>query len=108
MSLQIGPETNWSRTSRNDELAATELLRRTEAAADLIALTEYTFPRYQMALIHRKIARQLERVERGEIDRLMLLVPPWHGKFRVSVTPLPGILSRQTSGTTIHLGGLRG
>jgi hypothetical protein len=45
----------------NDELAVTELLHRTEAAADLIALTEYTFPRYQTALIHRKRARRTRR-----------------------------------------------
>jgi hypothetical protein len=54
--LAIGPETNWSRTSMNDELAATELLRRTEAAADLISFTDNTWPRYEAARIHRIIA----------------------------------------------------
>jgi hypothetical protein len=31
----------------NDELAGMELLRRMDAATDLIAFTEYTFPWYQ-------------------------------------------------------------
>src|SRR5271157_4519593 len=38
----------------------------------LIGFTEYRFPRYQPARHHRLIAEQLERVERREIDRLML------------------------------------
>jgi hypothetical protein len=85
--LLIGPETNWSHTSMNDELAATELLARTEATTDLISFTEYTWPRYETARIHRIIAAELERVERGEIDRLMLLVPPRHGPCVLRIPP---------------------
>lgn len=70
-------------------LAATELLRRTEASESLIAFTEYTFPRYQTAAFHRTIAEQLERVERGEVDRLQLLVPPRHGKSELASRRLP-------------------
>jgi hypothetical protein len=73
------------------ELAATELLRRTDAATNLRAFTEYTWPKYETAAIHRIIASQLERIERGEIDRLMLLVPPRHGKSE--------LVDRMTAGT---------
>jgi predicted phage terminase large subunit-like protein len=76
--------------------AATELLRRTEAAESLIAFTEYTFPRYRTATHHKIIAGQLERVEAGEIDRLMLLVPPRHGKSELASIRLPAwYLGRQ-------------
>jgi predicted phage terminase large subunit-like protein len=76
--------------------AATELLRRTDAAQNLIAFTEYTFPRYRTAEHHRIISEQLERVERGEIDRLMLLVPPRHGKSELASKRLPAwFLGRQ-------------
>ena len=47
-----------------------------DAAEDLIKFTEYTFKNYETAAIHRIIASQLERIEQGDIDRLMLLVPP--------------------------------
>lgn len=78
------------------EQAATELLRRTDAANNLIAFTEYTFPRYRTAEHHRIISAQLERVERGEIDRLMLLVPPRHGKSELASKRLPAwFLGRQ-------------
>jgi predicted phage terminase large subunit-like protein len=70
-------------------MAAGELLRRTDAATDLIAFTEYTFPKYRTAPHHKVIAHQLERVERGEIDRLMLLVPPRHGKSELASMRFP-------------------
>ncbi|EKS37767.1 hypothetical protein HMPREF9696_01717 [Afipia clevelandensis ATCC 49720] len=77
-------------------MAAQELLRRTDAAQSLIAFTEYTYPRYRTAAHHRIIAGQLERVERGEIDRLMLLVPPRHGKSELASKRLPAwYLGRQ-------------
>jgi len=63
--------------------------QRRAAATDLIAFTEFTFPRYQTAALHRQIAAQLERVERGEIDRLMLLVPPRHGKSELASRRFP-------------------
>lgn len=67
-----------------------------DAAESLIAFTEYTFPRYRTAPHHRIIAGQLERIERGEIDRLMLLVPPRHGKSELASIRLPAwYLGRQ-------------
>src|SRR5262249_32739893 len=39
--------------------------------------------------LHRQVAEQLERVERGEIDRLMLLVPPRHGKSELASRRFP-------------------
>lgn len=60
-----------------------------DAATSLIAFTEFTFPRYRTALIHRQIAEQLERVERGDIDRLMLLVAPRHGKSELASRRFP-------------------
>jgi len=78
-------------------MAARELLRRLDAQENLIAFTEYTFPRYRTARHHRIIANQLERVERGEIDRLMLLVPPRHGKSELASIRLPAwFLGRQS------------
>lgn len=77
--------------------AATELLRRENAKTGLIAFTEYTFPRYLTAQHHSTIAGQLERVQRGEIDRLMLLVPPRHGKSELASKRFPAwYLGRQS------------
>lgn len=70
--------------------------RRIAAQANLISFTEYTNPRYETAAIHRQIAHHLERVERNETDRLMLLVPPRHGKSELASRRFPAFfLGRQ-------------
>jgi len=60
-----------------------------QQCSTLIGFTEYRFPRYQPARHHRLIASHLERVERREIDRLMLLVPPRHGKTELASKSYP-------------------
>jgi predicted phage terminase large subunit-like protein len=54
-----------------------------------VDFTEYTYERYRTAEHHRKICEQLERVERGEIDRLMLMIPPRHGKSELASKRFP-------------------
>ena len=46
-------------------------------------------PKYKAARVHYAIADQLERVERGEIDRLMLRVAPRHGKSELAARSFP-------------------
>ncbi len=79
----------WSRSAMTPRRAAAELLRRDDAKRDLVAFTQYTFPRYRAARHHRLIAAQLERILTGEIDRLMLLVPPRHGKSELASRRFP-------------------
>ena len=71
------------------EKAAQREATRRASARSLIDSTCYTYPRYEPAGLHWQIAEQLERVERGEIDRLMLLVPPRHGKSELASRRFP-------------------
>lgn len=50
------------------------------AYSRLISYAALQWPNYQDAWHHRQIARKLEAVERGEITRLMISMPPRHGK----------------------------
>jgi predicted phage terminase large subunit-like protein len=50
------------------------------AYSRLIAYAAYQWPGYRDAAHHRAIARKLEAVERGEVTRLMISMPPRHGK----------------------------
>jgi predicted phage terminase large subunit-like protein len=89
-------QNDWSPKAVDAVKVAAELIRRKDSAAHLIDFTEYTFPRYRTAPHHRLIAEQLERVERGEVDRLMLLVPPRHGKSELASHRFPAwFLGRQ-------------
>lgn len=71
------------------ETSALLSLSRLEARDSLIAFTEQTHPRYVTGKFHKRVAEQLERVERGEIDRLMILAPPRHGKSELTSRRLP-------------------
>jgi predicted phage terminase large subunit-like protein len=50
------------------------------AFSRLIAYAAYQWPGYRDADHHRLIARKLEAIERGECTRLMITMPPRHGK----------------------------
>jgi predicted phage terminase large subunit-like protein len=50
------------------------------AFSRLICYAAYQWPQYRDAAHHRLIARHLEAVERGDIKRLMITMPPRHGK----------------------------
>ena len=69
--------------------AAQELLNRRKAKDSLLRFTEYTNPRYEAAGHHRLICDKLEAVERGEIDRLMIFMPPRHGKSELASRRFP-------------------
>ena len=69
--------------------AARELVRRQDAAEDLISFTEYSHPQYKTAAHHRLIAQKLQQVERGEISRLMIFMPPRHGKSELASRRFP-------------------
>jgi hypothetical protein len=55
----------------------------------LIAFARATFPRYRPAPHHRRIADALMAVERGAIDRLIITMPPRHGKSQLASVHFP-------------------
>lgn len=69
--------------------AAAELLARRRAKESLIAFTQYTKSDFQPADHHRWIADALEKVERGEVKRLMIFAPPRHTKSELSSRRMP-------------------
>ena len=59
------------------------------ARRGLEAFTSYSTPNWTAGKIHRAICEQLDRVVAKEIDRLMLLCPPQHGKSSVASKRYP-------------------
>lgn len=59
------------------------------AKNELIVFSGFTNIRYTPSWLHNEIAKQLERVERGEVKRLMLFVPPRHGKSELGSINFP-------------------
>lgn len=72
--------------------AAAELIRLRKAKDSLLEFVRWTTPRWEPGKIHRSICEQLDRVARKEVDRLLLLCPPQHGKSTVTSKRLPAYL----------------
>jgi predicted phage terminase large subunit-like protein len=62
---------------------------RRQARASLLKFTEFTNPLYQPAEHHKRICEKLEAVERGDVDRLMIFMPPRHGKSELASKRFP-------------------
>lgn len=77
--------------SRDDALK--ELASRTLAKRRLLPFIQRMNPRYMAGWVHEDICRRLERfsedVEKGLSPRLMLLMPPRHGKSEIASKTFP-------------------
>ena len=65
------------------------LLQRLEARDSMLDFVMETMPEYSVASHHRLIVERLEAVERGDIRRLMLFMPPRHGKSELASKRFP-------------------
>ena len=52
----------------------------------------YTKPDYRVKWFHEYLAKQLTRFEKGEIKKLMVLMPPQHGKSELTTRNFPPYL----------------
>lgn len=59
------------------------------ARKSLIEFSTHTMPRYRVNWHHRLIADRLERVQSGEIKRLLIHAPPRHGKSELASRRFP-------------------
>ncbi len=59
------------------------------ATSALMPFTQFTFPKYEAAPFHDDLARALDGVLGGTIDRLMIFAPPQHGKSELVSVRLP-------------------
>ncbi len=66
-----------------------ELRHRRRARNSLIEFTTYTKKDYHIGKHHQLLCDKLEAVERGEIKRLMVFMPPRHGKSELTSIRFP-------------------
>lgn len=74
-------------------LITQKLAERTLARRRLLQFTKLTHPRYMAGWVHDDVCRRLERFSRevaeGKSPRLMLLMPPRHGKSEIASVRFP-------------------
>jgi len=73
---------------REDELAA-EFLARSQARDSLMGFVKYTKPDFQAAAHHTYLSDKLESVISGKTRRLIITMPPRHGKSEMASRKLP-------------------
>lgn len=64
-----------------------ELARR-----NLIDFTKYTYPKYDFTWFHTAYTSKINDFAHGKIKKLMVFVPPQHGKSEISTRRLPAYL----------------
>lgn len=79
--MQISP------TEAKKELAKRELARR-----KLSEFVRYNFPEYQFNWHHNLLIEKLEQVETGAVKRLIVMMPPRHGKSELCSIQFPAWL----------------
>ena len=72
--------------------AATELIRRRVARRSMLGFTKYTKPDYEANWHHELLCSYIDRFIAGEIQRLMVFMPPRHGKSEIVSRRLPAYL----------------
>lgn len=75
--------------------AAAELLRRRRARSSLLDFTTFTKPDYEVGWHHQLLAGYLDRFAAGQIKRLIVNMPPRHGKSELASRRLPALLLGQ-------------
>jgi len=61
----------------------------TFARADLACYAMALYPKFKLAKHHELIISRLEAIERGKISRLMIFLPPRHGKSLIGSAIFP-------------------
>lgn len=75
------------------ELERREAIER--ARSDILAFTLYTNPKYNVGWHHRRLCQKLNDFASGKIKRLMVFMPPRHGKSELVSRRLPAYLLGQ-------------
>ena len=72
--------------------AAVRELWKRRARRELLAFTTWTFPEYKPAWHHRILCETLDRWRRGDCPRLIICLPPRHGKTELVSRRLPALI----------------
>lgn len=70
----------------------TELQARRKARSNLLDFTLYTYPNYRVNWHHRLLCQYLDRFVSGAIRRLIVAMPPRHGKSELVSVRLPAFV----------------
>jgi predicted phage terminase large subunit-like protein len=74
------------------ELRLAQITARDQATSNFLSFCRYVWPEMIVGAHHKKIAAALDRVVSGECKRLMIAMPPRHGKSQMGSYLFPAYL----------------
>ena len=90
-------------THSDRRLTPTEV-SRDDAKTSLLAFTRHTRPNYRVNWHHETLAKMLDRVAAGECRRLMVFMPPQHGKSELVSRRFPAYMLGREPGAAADRG----
>ncbi|OIN58001.1 terminase large subunit [Arsenicibacter rosenii] len=78
-----------------------EQVQREQARRSFVSFVPYLKPDYAMTWFHEIMAGQLDGFAKGEFKKMMVFVPPQHGKSELSTRSLPAYLFGRNSALKI-------
>ena len=75
--------------------ARAELARRELARRKILNFTQYTMTDYEANWHHKEYCTQIDKFIKGETKKLMVFMPPQHGKTEISTRRLPSYIVGQ-------------
>ena len=86
----IQSKKDWERsTAPISEIFDPKAEEKQAARSDLLDFTCFTMPEYEVSWHHVQFCKWVEKLLKGDLDRLMILVPPRHGKSELISRRLP-------------------
>ena len=93
MSSGFTDRLSWSKLTDEQRREAVQEAARVKAQRDLLYFTRWTHPNYQPGWVHADICQRLERFSQAvaakESPRLILCLPPRHGKSTILCQRFP-------------------
>lgn len=87
--------------SRSVTASPSELARRERACQSLLAFTQYTKPEFETNWHHEVLCAKLDQLVEGGIRRLMVFMPPRHGKSELVSRRFPAYILGKLPDTSI-------
>lgn len=73
------------------------------ARVNMVDFVEYTFENYDTQYFHKIICEYLDKLLKGDIKKLMVFVPPQHGKSQLSSRHFPAFILGRDPNTKIGI-----
>ena len=86
---------------KKEKYLALKAKKKIRARNQLKDFINYTYEGYEMQWFHERVCEALDKLHRGELKKLMIFIPPQHGKSEISSRRFPAYVLGKNPDTKI-------